>query len=255
MTKPRTLSQHVATAGELLGAVARHAGQASRAWQKKALDPGGIHRPWMLPREIWIVEDLLLRKRPLSCLEWGSGGSTVWFPGLISDDSRWLAIEHDRGWADRVKATKLKQYVSVVYVPPVEARFASPADAERPEARFQDYVQRPAREGSFDFVLVDGRARSSCLNLSREILSPDGVVVLHDANRPRYHAALEAFPQGVRFSDSRHDGGGLWIGSLDRELGDLMDLDRHRRVWEFFGGRVHVGPGAGRPLSSGAVSE
>src|SRR5439155_2494579 len=59
---------------------------------------------------------------------------------------------------------------------------------------FADYVSAPL-EGRFDVVLVDGRARTSCLKRVHHdnLLAPGGVLFLHDAHRPSQQEALQLF--------------------------------------------------------------
>jgi len=61
-------------------------------------------------------------------------------------------------------------------------------------AEFADYVSVPL-EGQFDVILVDGRARTSCLKRIHhdDLLAPGGVLFLHDAHRPSQHEALQLF--------------------------------------------------------------
>jgi hypothetical protein len=61
-------------------------------------------------------------------------------------------------------------------------------------AEFADYVSAPL-DGQFDVVLVDGRARTSCLKRVHHdrMLKPGGVLFLHDAHRPSQQEALRLF--------------------------------------------------------------
>jgi hypothetical protein len=60
--------------------------------------------------------------------------------------------------------------------------------------QFAEYVSAPL-PGQFDVILVDGRARTSCLKRSHHdgLLAPGGVLFLHDAHRPSLQEALELF--------------------------------------------------------------
>jgi hypothetical protein len=59
---------------------------------------------------------------------------------------------------------------------------------------YADYVSAPL-EGRFDVVLVDGRARTSCLKriYHDRLLAPGGVLFLHDAHRPSQQEGLQLF--------------------------------------------------------------
>jgi|ETNvirnome_6_100_1030635.scaffolds.fasta_scaffold14342_3 hypothetical protein len=52
-------------------------------------------------------------------LEWGSGGSTLYFPSLVK---KYVSIEHDRFWYDKIKPD-IKDNVEYYYVPPHEEKF------------------------------------------------------------------------------------------------------------------------------------
>ncbi len=73
----------------------------------------------------------------------------------------------------------------------------------------REYVEFPLRFGEkFDFILVDGRKRRSCLETARKLLKEEGIVILHDAQRKRYHRAFRLYPYR-RFLGYR-----VWMGSL-----------------------------------------
>jgi predicted O-methyltransferase YrrM len=192
--------------------------------------------PWMLPHEEDLILELLRRMRPTRCLEWGAGGSTLRFPAELPEGATWLAIEHDRGWADAVAAGIRRPGVRVAHVPPDRAW--APGDGTAEE--FAAYLAHPASLGPFDFILVDGRARAAALAACGSLLAGGGVVVLHDANRPAYARVLPDFPHRVLFQDrrrgARRPAGGVWIGSPDRPVHALLDVAWHRRVWRFYGG-------------------
>jgi hypothetical protein len=59
---------------------------------------------------------------------------------------------------------------------------------------FADYVTAPPPT-QFDVILVDGRARTSCVKRVHEdsLLAPGGMLFIHDAHRPSYHEAFQLF--------------------------------------------------------------
>ena len=66
---------------------------------------------------------------------------------------------------------------------------------------FADYVSRIDQfdEGTFDAVLVDGRARSACLLRAWPKIRKGGVLVLDNSERPRYLVAINRLPSQGRF--------------------------------------------------------
>lgn len=201
----------------------------------KKVRPAAVRDPWMRYWEIEIVEDVLRALAPRRCLEWGSGFSTLRFSSLLAPDAHWLSIEHDRAWHARVQDMLAAADGSRAEV---ELRCAPPRREPWTEALgdgsvedFADYIELPQARGPFDFILVDGRARMDCLAVARDLVHPDGVVLLHDANRKHYHAAFRLYPHQAAFLDHRPRAGGLWLGSVGRPLEALIDIDAHRARW------------------------
>ena len=113
---------------------------------------------------------------PKLVVEWGSGGSTVRFSEHATIE-RWVSIEHDPAWVERVSASVSAKVV--VHHVPLEA---------------DDYPLHPKRLGlAPDLVIVDGRRRNACLGVAREIIAAGGVVLLHDSCRHRYEKGMSHF--------------------------------------------------------------
>lgn len=127
-------------------------------------------KPMMSDAEIKIVDKHLTYAR--RCLEWGSGGSTVFFP---KDNSwvYWLSIEHNGHWVQKI-SDQLPTNANVVWVPDNEW-----------------YVDCVKHSGTFDFILIDGLHRERCLEIALDIISDDGVILLHDSGRKEYQGFIE----------------------------------------------------------------
>lgn len=119
----------------------------------------------MSDEEIILVNSYI---HPLArCLEWGSGGSTVYFPGR-NGSVTWLSIEHNGHWVQKI-ASDLPNNANVVWVPEDEW-----------------YVDCVKHSGKFDFILIDGLHRERCLEVAKEIISEKGAILLHDSGRKEY---------------------------------------------------------------------
>lgn len=122
-------------------------------------------KPMMSDKEIAIIDNLLLGKR--HCLEWGAGGSTITFPkrhkGVM-----WLAVEHNGNWVKKI-SPELADNANIIWVPEDEW-----------------YVDCVKHSRLFDFILIDGLHRERCLEIARDIVSKDGVILLHDSGREEY---------------------------------------------------------------------
>jgi predicted O-methyltransferase YrrM len=209
--------------------------QAVREYRDKVVERllhKEVRKPWMKYREIGIMEDLLGSLRPRRALEWGAGYGTSHFSRLLPPYGEWIAVEHDIEWADRIRR-EAPENVRVYAVPSNNDKWDS-ASGDGSYADFCNYVEFPAQFGDYDFILVDGRAREACLRQARYLLAEGGVVVLHDANRDFLHKPLDLFPRQIFFQDYRRYSGGIWIGSVDRDISSLLDLGRHRRVWSLY---------------------
>lgn len=120
-----------------------------------------------------------------TAFEWGSGGSTLWLEGLCIQV---VSVEHDPVWCARVQ--KAAPSARVFHIPPTEPELGDdPAEPShyrssceggnfRWYARFIDWLD------PFDLVLVDGRARASCL--AHAIATSPKLLVLDNAEREWY---------------------------------------------------------------------
>jgi SAM-dependent methyltransferase len=188
--------------------------------------------PLMNYKEIIIVKEVLKNRKPKRCLEWGAGYSTLYFPKYIGKSSKWISIEHDKQWFNKIRQlTANNDQVSIYYVPPNQW---PPTDAHSDGSfsDFQDYIKFPQKfSEKFDFILIDGRARKFCLIKAFNLLRDDGIVILHDANRKYYHKPFKLYDNQILFCDSRTSAGGIWIGSKKISLNRILDIEKHRLNW------------------------
>jgi len=157
-------------------------------------------------------------------LEWGSGNSTIYFSKFLKDKGiifKWTAIEHYVPWhkkvTDMIKENGLSDNVKCYLKSPT---FQENKDIQE-TLDLNEYINFPSTLGvKFDFILVDGRKRKECMEKASSILSPDGVVILHDAERQWYHDGCKYYVDGGEFVTANPTAaawGGvqkLWIGRL-----------------------------------------
>jgi predicted O-methyltransferase YrrM len=147
---------------------------------------------------------------PRHILEWGSGGSTAALLKLLPEVQSYVSIEHNAAWYERVKAAVSDARLHLKYVPGLEQDPVIPprtrnrkrseilrawfTRCETEPELMADYVRYPTSvRNSYDFILVDGRARVHCLKVGFELLSSNGVMAIHDAQRADYRQAIESF--------------------------------------------------------------
>jgi predicted O-methyltransferase YrrM len=201
-----------------------------------------VIKPFMRCREAKIIVEVLRNLQPMKCLEWGSGFSTIYFPKFLNKDAKLLSIEHDEGWSSRINAMNNNSNVQLFLVPPNHFPWTDEHE-DGTYSDLKDYVEFPSKFGNFDFVLVDGRARKDCMIKAYQLITDDAVVILHDSNRQYYHEAFELYKHQVIFKDYQKDCYGLWIGSKGIDIRSVLDVDKHRKVWDFasrFGSRLRI---------------
>ena len=141
-------------------------------------------------------------RNDMNVFEWGSGGSTIFFANHAKQVT---AIEHEEAWARQVRAAIADRKIAnagVEHLPPEPDAAAALWDAADPSIfasggepfrgqSFQRYVtsidQFP--DDSFDLVVVDGRARPSCLKRGMAKVKPAGMLLLDNAERRHYQRA------------------------------------------------------------------
>ena len=147
------------------------------------------------PDGLFFFENLLQRFKEVDVLEWGIGTSTKYFTDLLDKVGikyTWTGIEHNKEWYERVQGwcgrnDKIKLVL---------------ADTDSKE-----YLE-PG--GKYDVIYIDGRNRVKCLKSAKKMLKPDGVVLLHDAQRERYQEGFNGYEwRYVGLEDPL-----LWVGQL-----------------------------------------
>jgi hypothetical protein len=140
--------------------------------------------PYLKFREIEIFKEILKKMKPVSILEWGAGFSTIQFPCLLDFPFKWLAIEHNEEWFIRLEKMNQNPNVEIIlkkynHIP------LSDQDADESYEEYKDYIEAPDNGIKYDFIIIDGRARSGCLLKAIKIINDGGIILLHDANRKR----------------------------------------------------------------------
>lgn len=147
-------------------------------------------RPMMSEKEIGIINRLIKERKPEICLEWGSGGSTVYFPDRHECIKQWVSVEHDGHYNIFLKDKIHPEKVVLVW-----------ADNDY---RYIDVVKHQGQR--YDFILVDGAMRNECLKAAQHLLKEDGFVLLHDSGRKDYDEGVEAYGnRKEKLCDGEHE--------------------------------------------------
>jgi predicted O-methyltransferase YrrM len=150
--------------------------------------------PWWTYRAVDAVESwLAARPHPIRIFEYGSGASTLW---LARRGDEVHSVEHDRRFAEFLRPL-------LAGAADVDLRVVEPTPSEHPVVSSQkdgqaglDFAGYVAAigdvRGSFDLIVIDGRARADCLRAALPRLSTDGLIVFDNSRRRRYRAAIES---------------------------------------------------------------
>lgn len=163
---------------------------------------GALDLPWWTFDSADQVEDYLHAHPEARVFEWGSGASTLW---LAARAGSVHSVEHHAGWAAQL-SPRLPDNVTLQVVEPVETATPVVPSAKRGHAGldFADYVSAIADViGTFDVIVIDGRAREACLTAAIERLSPDGIIVFDNVDRRRYVDAIDTLGSRVAVTMTR----------------------------------------------------
>lgn len=192
-----------------------------------------VLRPWMKVREIELIKSILEQHKPQQCLEWGAGFSTLYYPKYLGTTAKWISIEHEKDWYLKIKDMNTRENVNVHFIAPNHYPWTDSL-GDGSYSDLTDYIKYPDTLGHFDFILIDGRARVECIKKASELLSPRGIVVLHDANRKMYEEPWKSYRFQALFRDSREIVGGLWIGSQNVDINTLLDVNGQLKLWNIY---------------------
>jgi len=169
--------------------------------------------PYVTGKEREIMNRIFEGAKPKTVLEWGSGGSTIYFPKRFPFIERWVSIEHNPKWYNWVKENICSK---------VELRLRGDLD----------YYSEPVRlEEKFDMIFIDGKYRRMCLVGGKHLLTSKGFVLLHDSGRKLYMTAYRCYKVAVKLINGRqlqpdgyYDSGGLTLFA-DHKLPIIVSLD------------------------------
>jgi len=160
--------------------------------------------PWIVFGAIQYLESKLNTKSTIY-FEFGSGASTLFFAKRVKS---LISVEHNREWFQRVSSVvgQLKNANTQLFLKEPELNngvlqnsdFGDPllflsADSNYLEKyNFHQYASKINEypDQYFDFILVDGRARPSCLDFAISKLKINGFLILDNSDRKYYTSHL-----------------------------------------------------------------
>ena len=195
-----------------------------------------IVKPWMDPDDIAILEEIMRSYasagRPLDVLEWGSGGSTLLCSELLHKLGarfRWHSVEHHQSWNKRVgneakslvKEGKIPEGSVTVHLTPLNGNgnvYVALPWIDGDPKELADVPESAIKRQKFDVVIVDGRYRRRCVIRARKLLKPNGILLLHDAERAWYRCAMDRYEHQAKLTTKKKEKRHMWAACLDPAL-------------------------------------
>jgi hypothetical protein len=147
--------------------------------------------PWMNYGAVAYIESVI--KQNAKVFEYGSGASTLYWMTRCLEV---VSIEHDKNFHNEISVRFNKSVCSFLIEPENDnAKFHY--DLSSPDAfqssdfkghSFEKYVKSidAFQDGYFDLVVVDGRARPSCIKRSISKIRSGGMLVVDNSDREYY---------------------------------------------------------------------
>ena len=155
--------------------------------------------PWMSFSAVRFLKEIT--RKDMRVFEYGSGGSTLFW---ISRVQEVVSVEHDTSWYSNMKKQLDEQAIqnfSYILSEPVndpgfgKKRFENPddyisSDPAYSGKNFEQYVKSidSYPDNYFDIVVVDGRARPSCIKHGIPKLKKNGWLIIDNSERKYYFA-------------------------------------------------------------------
>lgn len=168
-------------------------------WQhlKPGRDSVTDKMPWIAFGAIDFIKKIV---RPgMTVFEYGSGGSTLFWSANVS---KVVSIEHDKNWYIKMKKELEEQEINNVDYILAEAEedvYYNKKSASIPDGyisddkgytgkNFENYVKQIDRfpDNYFDIIVVDGRARPSCILHSLTKIKINGYLIVDNTERGYY---------------------------------------------------------------------
>ena len=147
-----------------------------------------IPQPLMHPEEVKALHTLLEERKPRRVLEWGGGGSTLYWPGHYPKID-WVTIESELEWYEALRP-QVRDSVTLLHLVPPDI-----------------YSIGPQAIGTFDLIIVDCKTwRVECLDNARNLLNPGGAVIQHDSWDPRWRPGWKYYGEPMELVPPRTKG-------------------------------------------------
>jgi precorrin-6B methylase 2 len=134
----------------------------------RALNTENKAIPWFTYPAVSLFES---RTKPeWRILEFGAGMGTIWWSEAVNHV---VSLEHDAEWLEYISKNCAAEVLKTS------------------AASSTDYIDPALNTGHYDVIIVDGLFREECLSVAPGMLTDNGIIILDDAQRFEYKAAIE----------------------------------------------------------------
>jgi precorrin-6B methylase 2 len=153
--------------------------------------------PWLTFGAIKFIEKIV--RSDMQVFEYGSGGSTLFWSERVN---KVVSIEHNKEWYEKMVNEFRKLKIDNVEYQLAEAEVDDQFSTKRIDdpkhyisddnlfvgKNFESYVKKIDRfpDAYFDIVVVDGRARPSCILHSQKKIKSGGYLIIDNSERQYY---------------------------------------------------------------------
>jgi hypothetical protein len=154
---------------------------------------GNLEQPWLVKSSIEFIYNLI--DKNFVCFEYGSGSSTFWFSKFTK---KVFSVESDSAWHQQMISTIQKNKIDNIDLQLIKCEMHhldAEVDTEN-SANHKDYADSINRKNidNFDLIMIDGVARSLCIENSISMLKLGGILIIDNAERPAYKNAISIIP-------------------------------------------------------------
>ena len=154
-------------------------------------DPLKNDFPWITFRAEKFLQTIL--KKDMIVFEYGAGSSTLYFAKRVNQV---FSIEHDINWFEQIQQTFDKQSINNIICQLIEPEFLDKNITSEyismhnlyKNKSFESYVKsiEVFPDEKFDVVMIDGRARTSCIKLAKNKIKKGGYLIVDNSERKYY---------------------------------------------------------------------
>lgn len=162
---------------------------------KRDNDPLNYDQPWIVFGAIDFLKTILTKD--MIVWEYGSGSSTLFYARRVN---KVYSVENDELWYSHLERVfEEKQITNVTYMLHKDEGEAKPTDekfvSKSTNKLFRKYVESIdiISDNSLDVVMIDGRARSSCISQSISKVKQGGFLIVDNSDRDYFKNNQELF--------------------------------------------------------------